>query len=121
MIDSNIQAKLTKYIVKLLEEECIHHGELLEFMERTMFEAVMKYTKGNQVQAARVLGMARITLRKKLINYFGTTLVGKILYTDETKEKSQGLHGINKAVGNYENLKVVFHINDESKIKLKKS
>lgn len=38
-------------------------------VERPLFEAVMKYTQGNQSQAAGILGINRGTLRKKLKTY----------------------------------------------------
>jgi len=38
-------------------------------VERPLFEAVMKYTRGNQSQAAGILGINRGTLRKKLKTY----------------------------------------------------
>lgn len=38
-------------------------------VERPLFEAVMEYTQGNQSHAARVLGVSRSTLRKKLKIY----------------------------------------------------
>ncbi len=38
-------------------------------VERPLFEAVMKYTDGNQSQAAGILGINRGTLRKKLRTY----------------------------------------------------
>jgi Fis family transcriptional regulator len=38
-------------------------------VERPLFEAVMNYTRGNQSQAAAILGINRGTLRKKLITY----------------------------------------------------
>ena len=48
-------------------------GDLYELVigevERPLFEAVMKYTQGNQSQAAGILGINRGTLRKKLKTY----------------------------------------------------
>ena len=53
---------------------------VVEEVESAMYEAVMKFTKGNQVQAARVLGVARGTLRTKLKQYFSTTQVGGLYH-----------------------------------------
>jgi Fis family transcriptional regulator len=38
-------------------------------VEQPMLEAVLEYTRGNQSQAAEVLGINRNTLRKKLRQY----------------------------------------------------
>ncbi len=38
-------------------------------VERPLFKAVMDYTRGNQSQAAGILGINRGTLRKKLRTY----------------------------------------------------
>ncbi len=48
-------------------------GELYDLVigevERPLFKAVMDYTRGNQSQAAGILGINRGTLRKKLKTY----------------------------------------------------
>jgi Fis family transcriptional regulator len=38
-------------------------------VERPLFQAVLEYTKGNQCEAAEILGINRGTLRKKLRTY----------------------------------------------------
>ena len=38
-------------------------------VERPLFQAVLEYTKGNQSEAAEILGINRGTLRKKLRTY----------------------------------------------------
>jgi Fis family transcriptional regulator, factor for inversion stimulation protein len=38
-------------------------------VERPLFQAVLEYTKGNQSEAAEILGINRGTLRKKLRSY----------------------------------------------------
>lgn len=53
---------------------------IFEEVEAAMYEATMKFTRGNQVQAAKVLGVARGTLRTKLKQYFGTTQVGGLYH-----------------------------------------
>ena len=48
-------------------------GELYDLVlgevEQPLFKAVMDFTRGNQSQAAVILGISRGTLRKKLKNY----------------------------------------------------
>lgn len=48
----------------------------LEEAESAIYEAVMRFTKGNQSRAAVLMGVSRGTLRTKLKHYFGTTHVG---------------------------------------------
>ncbi len=43
------------------------HAALVAAVERTLFEAVLDESGGNQLRAARILGLNRNTLRKKLI------------------------------------------------------
>lgn len=45
------------------------HQMVLEEVERPMFERVMHHTGGNQSKAAKLLGISRSTLRKKLAHY----------------------------------------------------
>jgi Fis family transcriptional regulator len=50
-----------------------HPGELYQLMlaemERPLLEKVMQHTGGNQTHAAKLLGLNRSTLRKKLQHY----------------------------------------------------
>jgi Fis family transcriptional regulator len=66
-----------------LTDECLHSyfeslnghkpGDLYELVigevEKPLFRAVLSYTKGNQSEAAEILGINRGTLRKKLKDY----------------------------------------------------
>jgi Fis family transcriptional regulator len=66
-----------------LTDECLHSyfeslnghkpGDLYELVigevEKPLFRAVLTYTKGNQSEAAEILGINRGTLRKKLKDY----------------------------------------------------
>ncbi len=45
------------------------HAMVIAEVEKPLFEAVMKRTGGNQLRAARILGINRNTLRKKLSLY----------------------------------------------------
>lgn len=44
---------------------------VLAEIEPPMLQAVMEKERGNQLQAARILGLSRNTMRKKLKHYFG--------------------------------------------------
>lgn len=65
---------------------------ILEEVEAAMYEAAMKFTKGNQVQAAKVLGVARGTLRTKLKQYFSTTQVGGLYHKYEIQPLTPAKH-----------------------------
>ncbi len=41
-------------------------------VEPPLLQAVMEKRRGNQLQAAKLLGISRGTIRKKLLRYFGT-------------------------------------------------
>jgi nitrogen regulation protein NR(I) len=45
------------------------HGRLLEAAEREIITQAIGLTRGNQLQAARLLGISRLTLREKLTQY----------------------------------------------------
>ena len=45
------------------------YNMVISEVERPLFEAVMNHVRGNQSQAARILGINRTTLRKKLEHY----------------------------------------------------
>lgn len=45
------------------------HADAIEEMERKLFALVLGHTSGNQAQAARLLGITRASLRKKLRQY----------------------------------------------------
>ena len=45
------------------------HGRLLEAAEREIIGQAIELTHGNQLQAARLLGISRLTLREKLIQF----------------------------------------------------
>ncbi|QDU96395.1 sigma-54-dependent transcriptional regulator [Lignipirellula cremea] len=42
------------------------HGEAIALVERQLFEQVLAHTHGNQLQAASILGISRVTLRSKI-------------------------------------------------------
>lgn len=45
---------------------------ILAEVEPPLLQAVMEKRRGNQLQAAKMLGISRGTIRKKLLRYFGT-------------------------------------------------
>ena len=45
------------------------HQMVIGEVERPLIETVLDYTQGNQTQAARLLGVSRSTLRKKMAHY----------------------------------------------------
>jgi nitrogen regulation protein NR(I) len=58
---------LEQYIAERLAEGSTNlHAEALAHLETHLIPAVLAHTNGNQVQAAKILGIARNSLRKKL-------------------------------------------------------
>ena len=45
------------------------HRLVIEEVERPLFETVLRHTEGNLTLAARMLGLTRSTLRKRLAHY----------------------------------------------------
>lgn len=45
---------------------------ILQEVEPPLLQAVLERKRGNQLQAAKLLGISRGTIRKKLQRYFGT-------------------------------------------------
>ena len=77
-ISMHVNEALVRYFTNLGTEEPVDlYKIVLEEVEVPLFEAIMRYTRGNQSKAARLLGISRGTLRKKLAEYFETTHVGK--------------------------------------------
>ena len=42
------------------------HNLVIKEVEQSLIETVLEHTSGNQVKAARILGITRVTLRKKI-------------------------------------------------------
>jgi two-component system nitrogen regulation response regulator GlnG len=76
-------------------EKFIHHrlaagsenlyAECLEQMERELLTRVLQHTHGNQLQAARILGITRGSLRRK-IRSLGITISRSVTSEDEASE-----------------------------------
>jgi len=45
------------------------HRMVLREVERPLIETLLEHTQGNQTQTARMLGVSRSTLRKKMVQY----------------------------------------------------
>jgi Fis family transcriptional regulator len=63
----NVAEVIRHYFASLKGEEPRHvYDFFLDEIEEPLFAAVMKYTRYNQSEAARILGLSRGTLRAKL-------------------------------------------------------
>jgi Fis family transcriptional regulator len=70
---------MDNYFSSIDESSTIDEKTLvIDEVESAMYEGIMRYTRGNQSKAAKVLGVSRGTLRTKLMHYFSTTHVGGI-------------------------------------------
>ena len=66
-----VKSMISDYLNNLKGNEVSNLHELfLEQVEPPLLEATMESCKFNQVRAAKILGISRGTLRKKLIHYF---------------------------------------------------
>jgi Fis family transcriptional regulator, factor for inversion stimulation protein len=78
-LNSNLSNSTLRQLVKnALEHYLLNLDDLtpvnlyqlvMEQIEKPLFEVVMKLTKNNQSKAAKLLGLSRGTLRKKLKQY----------------------------------------------------
>lgn len=67
---SSIQRSLQNYFAQLDGEEPADlYNMVLAEMEAPLLRVVMRYTNWNQSRAAKLLGISRGTLRKKLATY----------------------------------------------------
>ena len=65
-----VQTALKNYFAHIGNQEINHLYEMvLSEIEAPLLETVMSYTRGNQSKAAKLLGISRGTLRKKLKKY----------------------------------------------------
>ncbi|MBV1875729.1 MAG: DNA-binding transcriptional regulator Fis [Cycloclasticus sp.] len=61
---------LENYFVQLDGQEVVDlHALVISEVEKPLLEAVLNHTKSNQSKAAKMLGLSRGTLRKKLATY----------------------------------------------------
>lgn len=66
-----IKAALKNYFLIVINQtENNLYQMFLSEVEKPLFDSIMQYTRGNQTQAALILGINRGTLRKKLNFYY---------------------------------------------------
>ena len=68
-----LSTAIERHVLSLLKDESLGslpseglYASVLEQMERPLLSAVLAATRGNQIRAAKILGLNRNTLRKKL-------------------------------------------------------
>lgn len=72
-IGANVETLITEYLaahVGISVPPGLYHRVINE-VENALFRSVLRYTGNNQLQAAKILGINRNTLRKKITS--GTT------------------------------------------------
>lgn len=66
----HVKIAVERYLASLSNEEPTQVYDLfLEQLEKPLLEAILKHTRGNQSQTAKILGINRGTLRSKLKTY----------------------------------------------------
>lgn len=76
-LQSILHEKINHYLASTDSKQLTNFHEVyLSEIEPALFDAVMQKTKYNQVRAAKILGISRGTLRKKLKLYFDDKYVG---------------------------------------------
>lgn len=66
----SVRGSLKRYFRDLNGEEPVNlHGMVMSEVEKPLLELVMERAESNQTRAARMLGINRNTLRKKLRSY----------------------------------------------------
>jgi Fis family transcriptional regulator len=70
VLSSSITTLIERYFDDLDGETCTDlYTIILSQVERPLLETVLKHSHGNQSKAAKVLGINRNTLRKKMKQY----------------------------------------------------
>lgn len=65
-----LEGKLNSFLDKMTKiENCNLHETIISEVEKALFSIVMRETNGNKMKAAKVLGINRNTLNKKLKGY----------------------------------------------------
>lgn len=65
-----VRASVADYL-RHMDGHDVHdlHRLFMDEVERPLLETILRYTHGNQTLAARLLGMSRSTLRKRMAAY----------------------------------------------------
>lgn len=67
--DPNVEAIIAPLVRRLLQKkDTAIYALLCDAVDRAILQEVLRYVRGNQVEAARVLGISRTTMRMKLKN-----------------------------------------------------
>ena len=70
VLKEQVRMAVEQYFVQLNGEMVVGlHAMVIAEVEKPLIEAVLDYTGGNQSKAAKVLGLSRSTLRKKIQQY----------------------------------------------------
>ena len=71
-LSTHVYTTIENYLESIKDLELKNlYDFFLDEIEVPLLDTVMKHTRGNQVQAAKLLGISRGTLRKKLERHFG--------------------------------------------------
>jgi Fis family transcriptional regulator, factor for inversion stimulation protein len=69
-LSSSVKQTVTNYLAQLDGHDPVQvYDMVLAEVEKPLLEVVLEYTRHNQSKAAKVLGVSRSTLRKKLEQY----------------------------------------------------
>ena len=65
-----VKQTIENYFIQLEGQPAVDlHSMVIREVEKPLLEAVLEHTKSNQSSAAKILGLSRGTLRKKIIDY----------------------------------------------------
>lgn len=65
-----LEGKLNGFVGKMIKiENSDLYKTVISEVEKALFDIILKETKGNQVRAAKILGINRNTLSKKIREY----------------------------------------------------
>ena len=66
-LEDYVEAKVSEFVQAMKKSSaCSLHSTVMSAVERPLIEVALRETNGNQIQAAKLLGINRNTLRKKM-------------------------------------------------------